>query len=88
MYKTSFALASVLALADALYLNECCNNCCNDGGNDDEINEETQEVIDSLIKGVDFEGDGPELITSTSGMGEPCASMAKDLFDEFGWTMD
>ena len=27
MYKKSFALACVLAMADAIYLNQCCNSC-------------------------------------------------------------
>ena len=42
MYKISFALASVLALADALHLktscNPCCNPCCDE---DDEADDET-----------------------------------------------
>ena len=86
MYKTSFALASVFAMAEALYLQECGNTCCNDGG-DDEVNEETQEVIDDFIEDIDNEF---ELVEEegTDGMGEPCAVGAHDLFNEFGWTMD
>ena len=37
MYKSSFALACVLAMADAIYLTQCCNIC---GGGDDEKPEE------------------------------------------------
>ena len=49
MYKTSFALASVLALADALHLNTSCNPCC-DGGHGEEIDDETLEVIGETVE--------------------------------------
>ena len=50
MYKTSFALASMLALADALHLKTSCNPCCDGGNDEEEVNEETQEVIDDLTE--------------------------------------
>ena len=80
MYKTSFALATLLAFADALYLKSKCGPCC-DGGDDDEPNEETQELIDDFEEELDIdpivepddiytEGE----IVGGEGMGEPCAT--------------
>ena len=90
MYKTSFALASLLAFADALYLKSSCGPCC-DGGDDDEPNEETQEVIDEFVEELDIEVEGgliEEDIIGGEGMGEPCSVQADKFFDENGLTYD
>ena len=59
MYKTSLALASVLALADALHLNTSCNPCC-DGGHGEEIDDGTLEVIGETVKELVDEEDETE----------------------------
>ena len=88
MYKTSFTLASVLALADALYLKQCCDTCCNDG--DDDVSDETQDLIDEIVDN-DFivpPLDDGELVGG-EGTGEPCATMAQyDFLEPTGLTAD
>ena len=94
MYKTSFALASLLAFADALYLKSSCGPCC-DGGDDDEINEETQEVIDDFEEELDIDPIvEPEDIYTEGGlvggegMGEPCATEVDAFFEDNGFIRD
>ena len=90
MYKTSFALASLLAFADALVLKSKCGPCC-DGGDDDEPNEETQEVIDEYVDELDIDVEGgdfeeEELIGGNTG--EPCSTQANAFFVDNGFTYD
>ena len=47
MYKSSFALACVLAMADAIYLNQCCNICA--GGDDEKPEEKPDEQPDEQL---------------------------------------
>ena len=83
MYKTSFALASLLAFADAIVLKSGCGpTCC--GGDDDEPTEEEQQVIDDLVEELI---DEPMPIPG-DGMGEPCATMTDEFFSENGFTSD
>ena len=46
MYKRSFALACVLAMADAVHLNQCCNSC---GDGDDGV-EEAPDATDEFVE--------------------------------------
>ena len=95
MYKTSFALASLLAFADALYLKSSCGPCC-DGGDDDDVNEETQEVIDDfeeelhidpiVVEPEDIYTEGG--LVGGEGMGEPCATEVDAFFEDNGFTHD
>ena len=75
MYKTSLALASVLALADALHLNTSCNPCC-DGGHGEEIDDETLEVIGETVEElIDDEAEG-------EAEDYDCGDLVRDLMDD------
>ena len=90
MYKTSFALASLLAFTDALVLKSKCGPCC-DGGDDDEPNDETQEVIDEYVDELDIDVEGDDIeenIDGGEGTGEPCATQADAFFVDNGFTYD
>ena len=76
MYKTSFALASVLALADALHLKTSCNPCC-DGDHDEEVNEETQEVIDEFVEELIPEDDEAD----DEPVDSPCATLVTEIWE-------
>ena len=49
MYKRSFALACVLAMADAVHLNQCCNSCEGDGGVE-EAPDATDEFVEEFVE--------------------------------------
>merc|ERR1712045_388005 len=78
MYKTSLALASVLALADALHLNTSCNPCC-DGGHGEEIDDGTLEVIGETVK--ELVDDEAEDETE----GYDCGDLARDIMAITEW---
>ena len=90
MYKTSFALASVLALADALHLKTSCNPCC-DGDHDEEVNEETQLVIDEFVEELipedDEADDEPEELVPEDDEADdelvdsPCATLVTEIWE-------
>ena len=87
MYKTSFALATLLAFADALYLgSSCCPTTCCDGGDGDEPNKDTQELIDNIIDDQNLGGDGE----TEEGAGDEdlCTTIVDQLFSRKGFTRD
>ena len=80
MYKISFALASVLALADALHLKTSCNPCC-DGGHDQELDDETLEVIGDVVVELTTEDDEAD----DASVDPACANRAAELMSISGW---
>ena len=86
MYKTSIALASLLAFADALYLQSSCGPTCCDGGDGGEPNEETQELIDNFIDELDIDGDNAA--EEGSDDEDFCAARVDELFLAKGLTHD